>query len=136
MRASKLTFKIFLMILFNDLGDSFAQLLMKKGLLQTGIEVVTWQTAIEFFVRNASSPLVWAGIIVYALNFFIWIAILSHIDLSVAIPIGSTTYLIIPLLALFFLKEQITLLRWSGIGLIVAGVYFVTKSTDFSSEKV
>ncbi len=136
MKTGKLTFTIFLLIIFNDLGDSLAQLLMKKGLLQTGIEVVTWRTMIEFLAHNASSPFIWAGIAVYALNFFLWIVILSHIDLSVAMPIGSMTYLMIPFLAIFFLKEQITFLRWIGIAFIVAGIYFVSKSTHPSLEKV
>ena len=130
-----LTFKIFLLILLNDLGDSLAQFLMKKGLLQTGVEAGSWQGTIAFLAHNVSSPIIWMGIIVYALNFFLWIVILSRIDLSVAMPIGSTTYLIIPLLAMFFLKEQVTLTRWFGITLIVVGIYFVSQSVKPSLEK-
>ena len=128
MRNRALTFKIFLAIVFNDLGDCLAQLLMKKGLVQTGIHFVGWHNLGEFIARNGSSGWVWGGVLIYALNFFVWILILSRVDLSVAMPIGSTSYLLIPLAAVIFLGEQISPLRWLGLLLIVAGIHFVSKS--------
>ena len=130
MSKSQLTWKIFLAVVANDLVDSLAQLCMKKGLLHTGIDIVSLSTAWSFFYHNASSVWLWLGIIAYTLNFFIWIQILSRIELSVAMPVGSTSYVLIPILALLFLHEKASLLQWLGIFLIAMGIHFVSKSPD------
>ena len=75
MKKNNLTLKIFSLIVLNDLGDTLAQLIMKKGLVQTGINSVNFGNIAEFIARNASSVLVWLGILIYTLNFFIWIII-------------------------------------------------------------
>lgn len=134
MKKSALTLKIFLLIVVNDIGESIAQLFMKKGLTQTGIHSVGLDNVREFILQNASSWLVWLGIIIYTLNFLIWIVILSRVELSVASPVGSTGYVIIPLAAALFLNERIGLLRGSGIALIALGVHLVSKSTQPAPE--
>lgn len=128
MKSSGLTLKIFLLIVLNDIGDTIAQLLMKKGLNQTGIDSINFSNIAEFAARNAASPLVWLGIFVFVLNFFLWIAILSRVDLSIAMPVGSTSYIFVPIAAMIFLHENISLLRWAGIVLIVFGIHFVAQS--------
>jgi drug/metabolite transporter (DMT)-like permease len=128
MRQNHLTLKIFALLVLNDLGDTLAQLLMKKGLMHTGIDSVTFANILEFCARNSSSLLLWLGIIMQALNFFVWIVILYKIDLSIAMPAGSTSYIFIPLAAAVFLHERVSLLRWAGICLIVVGIHFVSRS--------
>ena len=110
MKKSRLTLKIFSLIVLCDVVDTIAQLLMKKGLL------------------ISSSFLVWAGVLIFALNFFIWIAILYKVDLSIAMPAGSVSYILVPLAAMLFLHEHVGLVRWIGICCIVCGIYFVSQS--------
>ena len=74
------------------------------------------------------SPTLWFGIIIYALSFFIWIIVLSRVDLSVAVPTASIDYVLVPLFAIIFLKETVSPLRWVGIVIIVLGIYFVSQS--------
>lgn len=123
-----LTWKVFFLIVMTDMANSVAQLLMKKGLLYPAGDAVDLSTVVEFVCANVTSPFIWAGIFVYVLSFFTWIIVLSKVDLSVALPLASTDYVIIPVLAIVFLGEQVTLLRWAGIGAIVSGIYFVSKS--------
>jgi uncharacterized membrane protein len=61
--------------------------------------------------------------------FIIWSTILSKIDLSVAVPIASFSYILVALVSILFLHETITLLRWMGIFLILTGVIFVSVSS-------
>jgi drug/metabolite transporter (DMT)-like permease len=128
MKKGHLTLKIFALLILNDLGDTLAQLLMKKGLIQTGMDSVTFANILEFVSRNSSSFLLWLGIIIQVLNFFVWIIILYKIDLSIAMPAGSTSYVFIPIAAAVFLREDVSLLRWAGILLIVLGIHFVSRS--------
>src|SRR5436309_30263 len=123
MTKKALPLKVFLAILLNDVSDSFAQLLMKKGLPDAAAPA-HFQNLAVFFSHSASSPFVWLGVLIYASNFFIWMIILSKADLSVALPAGSASYAIIPILAVIFLKESLAPLTCLGILLIIAGVHF------------
>lgn len=128
MKKGALTFKIFWAIILCDITSGAAQLCMKKGLMATGIKIVTAGNFREFISRDVASPMVWLGIAIFLLTFFLWIIVLSKIDLSVAIPMSATGYILIPTLAIFFLKEHVPLLRWLGTFIIIAGVFFISRS--------
>ena len=120
--------KVFALIILNDILDSVAQLCMKKGLARTGISAITFHNIIEFGIRNLSSWLIWSGIFIYVASFILWLVIIYRIDISIAMPLGSAAYVFIPVLAIIFLHEQVSLLRWIGIAFVVAGIYFISQS--------
>ncbi|MFA5167467.1 MAG: EamA family transporter [Candidatus Omnitrophota bacterium] len=128
MSHSSLTWKIFFAIILNDAADSFAQVLMKKGLFFEEADIWNIHALAGFLSHNVSSPFLWFGVAIYTANFFIWIAILSRIELSIAIPLSSTMYAIVPIFAVIFLHEVVSPLRWLGIVFIIAGIYVVSKS--------
>ncbi len=128
LKHNGLTWKLFLVIVLTDILNSVGQLFMKKGLLHVGIDAIGWSNLQEFLGKSALSPWVWLGIGFYVLNFFLWIFVLSRVDLSVAAPVGSTNYIFVPLLAIFFLGENVSPLHWLGIVLIIAGICLVSKS--------
>jgi len=128
MKYGHLTFKIFLMIFLNDFGDTVSQALMKHGLAATGISSVGLGNIAEFFSKGVSSPILWLGILIYVLNFFIWIVVIYKIDLSIAMPVGSFSYILVPITAIIFLHEKVDPLRWLGVAFIMLGIYFVSKS--------
>ena len=134
MRKNHLTLTVLVLIILADIGESVGQLLMKIGLKNTGIDSITFANLAEFITRNASSVFVLLGMLVYVVNFFIWITILSRIDLSVAVPVCSFSYVFIPILAMIFLHEAVSPIRWFGIILIIAGIYFVSQSAKVPRE--
>src|SRR6202022_3083091 len=71
----------------------------------------------------------WVGIgIILLLGFFAtYMTALSWADLTYVLPASSLGYVLLALIARFFLHEQISTTRWLGIGLISAGVGFVTQ---------
>jgi len=127
-KTGGLTLRIFLAIFLNDTIDALAQILMKKGIV--GDAVTSWNLhdLILFVAQNAVSPLVIAGIVLYALNFFLWIIILTKIDLSLAVPLGSTTYALIPFAAVIFLHEKISMMGIAGILCVILGILVLSKS--------
>lgn len=136
MNKSTLTLKIFLLILANDLLDGAAQLFMKKGLVQAGMGTLGLHHLFSFVAQNSSSGFVWLGISLYALNFFLWIVVLSRVDLSIAMPLSNLTYLFTPFIAMFFLHETVNHLRWLGIVLIIAGIHFLSRSARPAALKI
>jgi len=71
----------------------------------------------------------WVGIgIVLLIGFFAsYLTALSFADLTYVLPATSIGYILMALLARFFLHENISPFRWAGIALIALGVGFVTR---------
>ena len=66
--------------------------------------------------------------ILFLLGFFAaYMTALSWADLTYVLPATSLGYVLLALIAKFFLHEQVSTMRWLGIGLISAGVGFVTQ---------
>lgn len=122
-KIGQLPLKIFLFVVANDLLDTTAQLLMKKGVHHL------------FNFANHDFFLFWMGVAIYLFNFFLWMKILSKIDLSVALPLASSSYILIPIAAVFFLHEFVKPMRWLGLVAIVLGIYFVSKSKPSGNLK-
>lgn len=73
------------------------------------------------------TPWVGAGIVLLLLFFAAYLTALSFADLTYVLPATAIGYIILALIAVFFLHEHVSAQRWAGIALIVAGVGFVTR---------
>ena len=107
----------------NDLLDTIAQIFIKKGIPHL------------FDFSNPLFFLFLAGLVIYLSNFFLWMYILSRVDLSVAVPLASISYILIPFAAIFFLHEFVSPLRWLGLACIILGIYFISQSKPSSQVK-
>ena len=121
-------FKVLALIVVKDTIESLADLFFKKGTLATGINNVVLSNILEFASRVMASPWLWLGVALYLVNFFLWIVLLSRVDLSIAFPMSSLTYIIVPVLAIVFLHEKVLMLRWLGIIFIIAGITLTSRS--------
>ena len=129
-----LSFSILCLVIFSDLLESLGELFYKKAALATGIDNITMINLVSFISGTIHNGYLWTGIGIYILNFFFWITALSKADLSVVYPVGSTNYIIVMILSLVFLHEQITPLRWLGVGFIIVGICFIFQSTSKPTE--
>src|SRR5579875_1400400 len=57
-------------------------------------------------------------------------ALLSWADLSYVLPVTSVNYVLVALAGRLLLDERISARRWTGIGLIMAGVALVSAATS------
>ncbi|MDE2027565.1 MAG: EamA family transporter, partial [Candidatus Omnitrophica bacterium] len=78
--------------------------------------------------------LFWLGLAIYISNFFLWMKILSKVDLTIALPLASSAYIVIPIASVVFLHEHVPPLRWLGLAAIIAGVYCVAQSKSARGE--
>ena len=108
--------------------NAFAQLWLKIATASTGaIEGNSrglWLAVQQLAVSRAF----WLALAAYGLSVGVWMVGLSRLPLSQAYPVLSLGYIIAALLAWMVLGETISLERWSGIGLIIAGVWLVSGS--------
>jgi len=61
--------------------------------------------------------------------------VLSKVDLSVAMPMTSFSYVFVALTSMIFLHEHISVMRWCGILFILVGVMIVSQSSHREEEK-
>jgi drug/metabolite transporter (DMT)-like permease len=130
MPKRKLTLKIFLFLILSDVLETFHQFCFKKSVLLEGDPDIKGFYDILIFFRGVfSSPILWIGLLSVLFAFIIWSTILSKIDLSVAVPVASFSYIFVALTSILFLHETITWMRWLGIFSILVGVIFVSMSS-------
>ena len=119
-----MTFRKYLVLagitLFAATGDS----LLSHGMKQGGsISLAHW-TSVIFAVLN---PSVAVGILLLLGFFVCYTTALSWADLTYVLPASSLGYVLLALIAKFFLHEHVSTMRWFGIALISSGVGFVTQ---------
>lgn len=130
MFKKRLTLRLFSFLVLTDILETFTHLCFKKSVLTLGGIEMKALSDIFIFLKGAfSSPFLWLGLLSVFLTFSIWTGILSKIDLSVAVPVCSFSYILVPVASIIFLNEKIALLRWVGIFFILIGVIFVSLSS-------
>lgn len=101
------------------------QFLIKIGMKAIGSFAGT--PLVNFFSKVILSPYIIGGFALYFISSFVWFAVLSRVDLSVAYPCLSLGYILVILLSYFILQEPITIAKIFGSLLICLGVFFIFK---------
>lgn len=65
------------------------------------------------------------GISCFVIEAIVWTLVLSMLDVSVAYPMGSLSFVAIAVLSSWFLREKITPERWLGVVFIIGGTALV-----------
>lgn len=102
------------------------QLLMKKGMLIFGTFPLN-QLAYKL-VPMFLNPYVFFGFTCFAASSIFWLAVLSRLELSFVYPMVSVAYVLVAIASLIFFKENVTLIRWMGILVIIMGVFLISRS--------
>lgn len=62
------------------------------------------------------------ALVLYGAATLVWIGILRVAPISRIYPLMALSFVLVPLAGMVFLKEQVNLLYWAGVALIIAGV--------------
>lgn len=73
-------------------------------------------------------PAFWLALIAYGVSVLTWVVGLSRVPVSQAYPLLSLGYVLTALLAWQWFNEPISAMRWAGIGVIIVGVWLVSRS--------
>lgn len=116
---------LFAMIL---VWDTATQLFLKIGVSSHGeFPVNSISAALSYLRAIAMEPALWLGVVTLLLAFITWLSIIARIDLSKAHPATSVSYVTVTIASAVFLNETISLLKLSGILVIILGVYLVAE---------
>jgi uncharacterized membrane protein len=117
------------LIIVAAFGALLSQTLMKQGLSQGGpIMVANLAQFIALILRILTTPLLLTGYILSFLTGFIWLAVLSRMNLSYAAPMMTATYFMLLLLtSALVLREVVTPAHWAGTLLIISGMFLIAR---------
>jgi drug/metabolite transporter (DMT)-like permease len=76
----------------------------------------------SFSIRSLFAPIFILALVIYAIATVMWVVVLSRVPLTVAYPLVALSYLIVPLLARFFLGEPLHWQTFAGAAVIIAGI--------------
>lgn len=102
------------------------QLLMKKGMFLFGTFPVS--QLLYKIIPMFLNPYVFFGLACFGISAIFWLVVLSRLELSLVYPMVSVAYILVALASWFFFKENVTLVRWLGILVIVLGVFLISRS--------
>ncbi len=112
-------------------AGTIGDILLTKGMKELGdLSVMNLRGIMSAAYQALTSPKLVFGTAMLAVFFFLWLAVLSWEDLSVALPMQALNYVLVAFLSQYFLGEVVTPLRWAGTVLVCIGVVLITKSSS------
>ncbi|NNM81772.1 MAG: EamA family transporter [Burkholderiales bacterium] len=118
----------FLLILTGVLLNAAAQLLLKAGTNAVGEFTFSMENLIPIGWKIATQPPILGGLSCYVVSVVVWIMALSRVDVSVAYPMLSIGYVVNAFAAWYLFGESLSVAKLAGIGVIIAGVFIVSKN--------
>ena len=117
------------LVLICVLAGAAGQIFWKEGMSSmhkiNGIkDLMQVKTAWDIFTNKY----IIIGIFLYAMSVFLWLGAMSTLDVSFMYPLLSLGYIVTAILAFIFIGEHVTLIRWAGITLVIAGCILITRS--------
>jgi multidrug transporter EmrE-like cation transporter len=104
--------------------NAAANILMKAGALKPREN----NQVSDVLINMATNPVIWGGICCFALGLAAYNYALIKMNLSVAYPINTSIgYILVILVSCVLFKENLSIVQFSGIGLIIAGVWMVAR---------
>ncbi len=121
--------KTFIIMLMAVSAGTIGDILLAKGMKEMGdISAMNLRGILNVAFQALTTPKLIIGTAMLAIFFFLWLAVLSWEDLSVALPMQALNYVLVAFLSQWFLGETVSPLRWTGTILVCVGVMLITKS--------
>ena len=123
-------FKTVVVMLIAVSAGTVGDLLLTKGMKELGdLSAMNLRGILSAAYQALSNPKLVLGTAMLAIFFFLWLAVLSWEDLTVALPMQALNYVLVAFLSQYFLGEVVTPMRWAGTVLVCVGVILITKSS-------
>jgi drug/metabolite transporter (DMT)-like permease len=122
--------KTVIVMLLAVTAGTVGDILLTKGMRELGdLSAMSLRGILNAAFQAMTNPKLVCGTAMLAVFFFLWLAVLSWEDLTVALPMQALNYVLVAFLSQYFLGEVVTPLRWAGTILVCVGVILITKSS-------
>ncbi len=119
---------IYALILLGVLLNAGAQLLLKAGMSQIGHFEFKMANVVPIGWKIAGNLPIVSGLFAYVISVLVWLMVLSRVQVSVAYPMLSIGYVVNAVAAYYLFGESLSVIRITGIFIIIAGVYLVAQN--------
>ena len=123
----------YLQIFLTVLLTAAAQILLKVGADFSASNNSVWSW---LGLAELASLWTWLGIFAFVASFGGWLYALRFLPLGLAFALTNGVHIFVPIGSWLFLGEHISLLRGSGILVIIAGIMLLAQSVAKVEEKV
>ena len=120
----------FALVLVGVLLNAGAQLLIKAGTNSLGGLVTPGANPLQTVSRIVFQPFILGGLLAYVISVAVWIVVLSRVPVSVAYPMLSIGYVVNAFLGYMLFKEDLTVPKLVGIGIIIIGVLLIARPAN------
>ena len=121
--------KLLLILIIGLLFESAGVVLLKKGMAQIGdVGTLNPSNALRIFKSGATNPSILAGVLFEALFFASLLLLMSKSDISFLWPLTGLSFVFATFAAIWFLGEQVSMIRWAGVILIMLGAGLISYS--------
>lgn len=118
--------------------------LVAAVVIDTALQIF-WKTAVLKLPDDAQSlmpvlaifhePLFIVVVCIMSLQFFNWMAVLNHADLSFAQPFTALSYVGVGVISAMFLNEHLDFQHMLGIACVIAGVGFISQTSHVTQRE-
>ena len=127
---SKVPLRVVLGLAAAVLIDTALQIFWKTAVLKLPGDTESMVSMLAIF----REPLFLVVICIMSVQFFNWMAVLNHADLSFAQPFTALSYVTVGLISAFFLGETVDSQQMIGIAFVISGVWFISR-TDYNTQR-
>ncbi len=121
--------KLLLILLVGLTFESTGVVLLKKGMTHIGdMNGITVGEILRVCKAGATNPQILLGVFFEALFFLCLLILMSKSDISFLWPLTGLSFVFATFAAIWFLGESVSVVRWIGVVLIVAGAAFISYS--------
>jgi len=126
---SNFTFFTILFVAAWIILNAVCQVSVKAGIMQLKeVSEPTNLFAKDNIATILSNKFIVGGFALYLISTIFWFGALSKLDISLLSPLGSMIFVMVAILAMVFLGEKVTPLRWTGIFVTIVGVVLLANS--------
>jgi multidrug transporter EmrE-like cation transporter len=123
----------YLQIFLTVLLTAAAQILLKIGADHSAGNDSLWSW---LGLAELGTGMTWLGILAFVASFGGWLYALRFLPLGLAFALTNGVHIFVPLGSWLVLGEHISLLRGSGICVIIAGILLLAQSVAKAEERV
>ncbi len=113
---------LFFLVVLTICCTSAAQIFEKRAALRSlaSVEAVADRGVVYGLLLKHRDFLI--SLVLLGIGLLLWLVVLARLDVSIAYPLLSLSYVVVMIAAKLFFDEQIPLHRWVGAFLIIAGI--------------
>ena len=127
--------KVLLILLIGLVFESTGVVLLKRGMTEVGqLKKVSVQEVVLTVKAGITNPQILLGVFFEALFFGCLLILMTRSDISFLWPLTGLSFVFATFAAMWFLHEEVSLVRWLGVVLVMLGAVLISYSEQQKSK--